>query len=75
MQVRDGDTRRITIQDGDPKGKKIIIVDDLVQVGTCIARRGWGGGSGLRDGCRTRTGRYVVIGRWEEGFRRGGLLG
>ncbi|CAM9564493.1 unnamed protein product [Pylaiella littoralis] len=32
-KVRDGETRSITIQDGDPAGKNIIIVDDLVQTG------------------------------------------
>ncbi|CAM9823544.1 unnamed protein product, partial [Sphacelaria rigidula] len=31
--VRSGDIRQITIQDGDPAGKNIIIVDDLVQTG------------------------------------------
>lgn len=30
--MRDGEIRSITIQDGDPEGKNIIIVDDLVQV-------------------------------------------
>ncbi|CAN0427646.1 unnamed protein product, partial [Scytosiphon promiscuus] len=32
-KIRDGETRSITIQDGDPAGKNIIIVDDLVQTG------------------------------------------
>ena len=32
-KVRVGDERRITIQDGDPKGRNIVIVDDLVQTG------------------------------------------
>jgi ribose-phosphate pyrophosphokinase len=32
-KVRDGDERRITIQDGDPSGRNIVIVDDLVQTG------------------------------------------
>ncbi|CAM9366047.1 unnamed protein product [Choristocarpus tenellus] len=32
-KVRDGDNRRITIQDGEPEGRRIIIVDDLVQTG------------------------------------------
>ncbi|CAM9731253.1 unnamed protein product [Ectocarpus sp. 13 AM-2016] len=32
-KVRDGEIRSITIQDGDPAGKNIIIVDDLVQTG------------------------------------------
>ncbi|CAN0472507.1 unnamed protein product, partial [Hapterophycus canaliculatus] len=31
-KIRDGETRSITIQDGDPADKHIIIVDDLVQV-------------------------------------------
>eukprot|EP00638_Chattonella_subsalsa_P014050 CAMPEP_0117808084 /NCGR_PEP_ID=MMETSP0948-20121206/19760_1 /TAXON_ID=44440 /ORGANISM="Chattonella subsalsa, Strain CCMP2191" /LENGTH=339 /DNA_ID=CAMNT_0005643297 /DNA_START=218 /DNA_END=1237 /DNA_ORIENTATION=- len=32
-KIRDGDSRYVTIQDGDPKGKNVIIVDDLVQTG------------------------------------------
>jgi ribose-phosphate pyrophosphokinase len=32
-KVRNGDERAITIQDGDPSGKHIVIVDDLVQTG------------------------------------------
>jgi len=32
-KVRDGDSRVVTVQDGDPKNKKVVIVDDLVQTG------------------------------------------
>uniref|UniRef100_A0A7S2DHP0 Phosphoribosyltransferase domain-containing protein n=1 Tax=Octactis speculum TaxID=3111310 RepID=A0A7S2DHP0_9STRA len=32
-KTRDGDARVVAIQDGDPEGKNIIIVDDLVQTG------------------------------------------
>jgi len=32
-KTRDGDERRVTIQDGDAQGKRIVIVDDLVQTG------------------------------------------
>mmetsp|Transcript_4152 Transcript_4152/g.6335 ORF Transcript_4152/g.6335 Transcript_4152/m.6335 type:complete len:366 (-) Transcript_4152:8-1105(-) len=32
-KIRNGDFRAITIQDGEPKGKHIVIVDDLVQTG------------------------------------------
>ena len=32
-KTRDGDKRVVTIQDGDCKGKNVIIVDDLVQTG------------------------------------------
>lgn len=32
-KVRDGDKRRVTVQDGDPRGKEVVIVDDLVQSG------------------------------------------
>ncbi|EKX51906.1 hypothetical protein GUITHDRAFT_161462 [Guillardia theta CCMP2712] len=31
-KIRDGDRRVVTIQDGDPKDRHVIIVDDLVQV-------------------------------------------
>jgi len=32
-KTRDGDKRVITMQDGNPDGKKVLIVDDLVQTG------------------------------------------
>jgi phosphoribosylpyrophosphate synthetase len=32
-KVRDGDTRVVTMQDGDATGRRVIIVDDLVQTG------------------------------------------
>jgi ribose-phosphate pyrophosphokinase len=32
-KVRDGDNRVVTVQDGDCAGKKVVIVDDLVQTG------------------------------------------
>eukprot|EP00624_Nannochloropsis_granulata_P002807 evm.model.NODE_24274_length_29257_cov_20.527943.5 len=32
-KTRDGDKRVITVQDGNPDGKKVLIVDDLVQTG------------------------------------------
>ena len=32
-KVRDGDNRVVTVQDGDVDGKKVVIVDDLVQTG------------------------------------------
>ena len=32
-KVRDGDERFVTIQDGDPEGRVVVIVDDLVQSG------------------------------------------
>jgi len=32
-KVRDGEKRIVTIQDGDPAGKHVVIVDDLVQTG------------------------------------------
>jgi phosphoribosylpyrophosphate synthetase len=31
--VRDGDKRVITVQDGEPKDRHVVIVDDLVQTG------------------------------------------
>jgi len=33
QKVRDGEKRIITIKEGDPKGKKIILIDDLIQTG------------------------------------------
>ena len=32
-KTRDGDKRVVTIQDGNTKGKNVVIVDDLVQTG------------------------------------------
>jgi phosphoribosylpyrophosphate synthetase len=32
-KTRDGDKRVVNIQDGDPTGKHVVIVDDLVQTG------------------------------------------
>jgi len=32
-KVRNGDQRVVTVQDGDPAGKDVIVVDDLVQTG------------------------------------------
>lgn len=32
-KVRDGDKRIVKVQDGEPRGKNVIIVDDLVQTG------------------------------------------
>jgi phosphoribosylpyrophosphate synthetase len=32
-KVRDGDKRIITIKEGDPRGKNVVIVDDLVNTG------------------------------------------
>jgi len=32
-KVRDGDKRSVKIQEGDAEGRKIVIVDDLVQTG------------------------------------------
>ena len=32
-KIRDGDERKVVVQDGSPRGKRVIIVDDLVQTG------------------------------------------
>ncbi|MFC1598622.1 ribose-phosphate pyrophosphokinase-like domain-containing protein [Patescibacteria group bacterium] len=32
-KIRDGDKRYITIKEGDPSGRKIILIDDLIQTG------------------------------------------
>ncbi len=36
-KVRDGDKRVLTIREGDPQGKDILIVDDLVQTGQTLS--------------------------------------
>ena len=35
-QVRDGDKRNVQIKEGDPMGKHVVIVDDLVQSGNTL---------------------------------------
>ena len=35
-KVRDGDKRKVTIKEGNPNGKKLLIVDDLIQSGGTI---------------------------------------
>nr|MDD3720392.1 ribose-phosphate diphosphokinase [Candidatus Gracilibacteria bacterium] len=37
-KVREGDKRVITIKEGDPKGKDVIIIDDLIQTGGTIKK-------------------------------------
>ncbi|MCK9272453.1 ribose-phosphate diphosphokinase [Candidatus Gracilibacteria bacterium] len=37
-KVRNGDKRDITIKEGDPKGKDVIIIDDLIQTGGTIKK-------------------------------------
>ena len=32
-KTRDGDRRKVVIQDGDARGKSVLVVDDLVQTG------------------------------------------
>lgn len=31
LKVRDGDERKLTLKEGDPKGKDLLIIDDLIQ--------------------------------------------
>lgn len=35
-KVRDGNGRKVTVKEGDPKGKRVIIIDDLIQTGGTI---------------------------------------
>lgn len=37
-KIRKGDERTISIKEGDPKGKSILIVDDLIQTGGTIMK-------------------------------------
>mmetsp|Transcript_1438 Transcript_1438/g.3791 ORF Transcript_1438/g.3791 Transcript_1438/m.3791 type:complete len:213 (-) Transcript_1438:270-908(-) len=39
-KVRDGDERRVTIQEGNPDGRNVCIVDDLVQTGGTLVEAG-----------------------------------
>ena len=39
-QVRVGDTRKITVKEGDPKGKHVVLVDDMVQSGGTLLETG-----------------------------------
>ena len=39
-KVRDGDERRVTIQEGNARGKHVVIVDDLVQTGGTLVEAG-----------------------------------
>lgn len=34
-KVRDGDKRLVRVKEGDPAGRHIVIIDDLVQVRCC----------------------------------------
>ncbi|MDD2693474.1 MAG: ribose-phosphate diphosphokinase [Candidatus Gracilibacteria bacterium] len=35
-KIRDGEKRIVTLKEGDPKGKKVIIIDDLIQTGATL---------------------------------------
>ena len=39
-KVRDGDKRIVRLKEGEPKGRHIIIVDDLVQSGSTLLECG-----------------------------------
>ena len=57
-KVRDGDKRHVRINEGDPRGKEIVIVDDLVQTGGTLAECG----QVLRDNGAKDVTAYVTHG-------------
>mmetsp|Transcript_18329 Transcript_18329/g.28587 ORF Transcript_18329/g.28587 Transcript_18329/m.28587 type:complete len:180 (+) Transcript_18329:1-540(+) len=57
-KIREGDARRISIQDGDPRGKNVLIVDDLVQSGGTLYECG----VALKDKGATKVNAFVAHG-------------
>lgn len=57
-KIREGDARRISIQDGDPRGKNVLIVDDLVQSGGTLYECG----VALKEKGATKVNAFVAHG-------------
>lgn len=66
-KVREGDNRIVRVQDGDPKGKHVVILDDLIQTGGTIIECA----NALRDAGACRVSAYATHGIFpEESWRR-----
>jgi len=61
-KIRQGDIRGVTIQEGDPSGRHVVIVDDLVMTGGTLLHCA----EALRDGGATRISAYVSHGVFPE---------
>lgn len=61
-KIRRGDKRVVTIQEGEPEGRHVVIVDDLVMTGGTLLRCA----EALRDAGAERIGAYVTHGVFPE---------
>ena len=61
-KARQGDARTVTIEEGDPRGRHVVIVDDLVMTGGTLLQCA----EALRNGGATRVSSYVSHGVFPE---------
>ncbi|MFP4030357.1 MAG: ribose-phosphate diphosphokinase [Desulfococcaceae bacterium] len=61
-KIRQGDKRVVTIQEGEPEGRHVVIVDDLVMTGGTLLRCA----EALRDAGAERVSAYVTHGVFPE---------